>query len=34
MASYWTKQEQNYLVKSIPLYRQKLKQSKVPEKIL
>ena len=33
MASYWTKQEQDYLVKSIPLYRQKLKQSKVPEKI-
>ena len=33
MASYWTKQEQDYLVKAIPLYRQKLKQSKAPEKI-
>ena len=33
MASYWTKQEQDYLVKAIPLYRQKLKQTTAPEKV-
>jgi hypothetical protein len=33
MASYWTKQEQELLVKAIPLYRQQLKQSKAPEKV-
>ena len=31
--NYWTKQEQDYLVKAIPLYRQKLKQTKAPEKV-
>ncbi|WP_428908166.1 hypothetical protein [Niallia sp. Krafla_26] len=33
MASYWTKQEQSYLVKAIPLYRQKLMHSKSIETV-
>jgi hypothetical protein len=33
MASYWTEQEQIHLVKAIPQYRQKMKQSKIPERV-